>query len=143
MKTMALAMMVALYALCISKSAKANTTSELMGEGTGYGRYVYVGDFETGSPFQWDHDSLNNQRFGFYQGVSFYLNRGVDVEIGELTVTCDNGRVCYRARLSLIANRQYPVEVRFQRPLRVRTITVVSKPRGISFPASRVETYLF
>lgn len=104
-------------------------------------RYYLIGDFNTGSPFNWDNDTVNSNLREWSSGVVFELDQGSDVEIRDIEVTCSRGFVCDRIRGGRVS-RGRELRIRFRRDLDVVSITVRSKPNGWSIPPARVNVYL-
>lgn len=104
-------------------------------------RFFFIGDFSTGNPFGWDTDTVQSTARMRSSAVVFELERGVDVEIREITVTCGGGRVCDRMRGVDVRDGR-AIRVWFNRDLYVESITVKAKPKGISVPPPKVNVYL-
>ncbi len=104
-------------------------------------RYYLIGDFEASNPFNWDNDTVTSDVREWTSGVVFELERGVDLDIREIVITCSRGDVCDRIRGGVVSDRR-PLRIRFRRDLDVISISVRSKPRGFSVPPPRVNVYL-
>jgi len=104
-------------------------------------RYYLIGDFETSNPWNWDTDTVTSNVREWASGVVFELDRGSDVEIRDITITCSRGDVCDRIRGGDV-DRRRPLRIRFRRDLDVASVTVRAKPRGFSVPPPRVNVYL-
>lgn len=104
-------------------------------------RYFFIGEFESGNPFNWDNDTVSSNVREWSEGVVFELDQGQDVEIREITVTCSRGDVCARLRGGDVARNQ-PLYLRFRRDLDVAHIQIRSKPLGFSVPSPRLSVYL-
>ena len=107
------------------------------------GRLSFIGSFSTGTPFRWDHDTLGVYGFGrMVHGLTLRLASGNNVTIGDISVTCRGGFVCYRSGQVGTVGRGYPLRVNFYRALDVQSIRFTSRVEGITLGGSRVDVFL-
>lgn len=103
---------------------------------------ILIGSFSSGSPFNWDNDTVRNSHGGRWYSIALELERGSDVEVSEIQVNCRRGRVCYYARVNDVLSQRRLVWVDFDHALAIESVRVRTKPSGISIPPARVNVYL-